>query len=195
MKNLRGQCQRCGEPLEFQAEFAGATSDCPHCGQSTELLLASPPEEVSPVRTKAIIFSIVAVIILIGGLGGVGLAMKRAQRLKVARLELSTKGAEASPAGPVNPFAASGFRVSPVLLEHTTNNSLVYAVGTIVSLTNRTRFGIQVELAVLDTTGNPIGATKDYQAVLEPKAEWRFHALVVEKTAAAVRIISVKETH
>lgn len=193
IKNLRGECQHCGEPIEFHAEHAGTVADCPHCGQPTELLLAPPPEEGSPVRTKAIIFGALAVIILMGGLVGAVIALKRAQRLKEERLEFAKTEAPSPPA-PADPFAPLGFRGSVVTLERATNNSLVYAVGTIANLSNRQRFGVKVELELLDDAGSKIGEARDYRSVMEPKAEWRFRATVVEKKAVAARIMAIKES-
>ena len=193
IKNLRGQCQQCGEAIEFHAEHAGTTADCPHCGQPTELLLAAPPEEASPVRTKAIVFGVIAVIILIGGLGGAVIALKRAERLKTEQLELSAKAQVPSPPGPIDPFAQLGFRVSSVALNRVTNNSLVYAVGTIANLTKRPRFGVKVELDLFDAAGTKLGGASDYQKVLEANAEWKFRALIVDKRADSVKVAAIKE--
>lgn len=193
IKNLRGECQHCGEPVEFHAEHVGTTAECPHCSQLTELLLTPPPEEGSPVRTKAIIFSVVAVIILLGGLGGAVLALKRAERLKTKRVETTAPIPPSKPLAPDDAFGQLGFRVSPVTLDRATNNSLVYAVGTIGNLRDQPRFGVRVECELLDEAGVKVGAAKDYRAVLEPRAEWRFRATVVEKRAVTARILEIKE--
>lgn len=192
IKNLRGECQQCGKPIEFHAEATGTTAECPHCGQPTELLLAAPPEENSPVRTKAIVFGVIAVIILIGGLIGAVIALKRAQGLK-ERSELAVKTDAQKPTTLANPFAQEGFRASSVTLDRATNNSLVYAVGTIDNLTNRPRFGVKVELELLDDAGSKVGEAKDYRSVLEPNAQWKFRAMVVEKRTVSAKIVGIKE--
>jgi hypothetical protein len=46
---LKCSCSRCGNHIEFPQEAAGATIDCPHCGQSTEL----HAERQSPARATA----------------------------------------------------------------------------------------------------------------------------------------------
>lgn len=79
IKNLRGECQHCGGPIEFHAEHTGTTAECPHCGQPTELMLALPPEEKSPLRRKAVIFAVVSLVILLAGLIALGWLLKRAQ--------------------------------------------------------------------------------------------------------------------
>ncbi|MGA2865381.1 MAG: hypothetical protein ABSF95_12980 [Verrucomicrobiota bacterium] len=49
-KHLKGTCSHCRLPFEFPADSIGLTSQCPHCGQPTELLLAPPPADTSASR-------------------------------------------------------------------------------------------------------------------------------------------------
>jgi hypothetical protein len=192
-KNLWGECQHCGGAMEFAADAVGTTAECPHCGQSTELMLALPPETESPVRTKAIIFVVVAVLILGGGLVGTVLVLKRAERLTAQQREAAANAPAKGPPPAADPLAQLGFSVSPVTLEKGQSDSLVHAVGKIRNTTNRQHFGVRVELELLDATGSKVGNATDYQATLEPQAEWRFHALVVEKKATSARIVAIKE--
>jgi hypothetical protein len=192
-KNLRGECQHCGGVTEFPAAATGTTAACPHCGQTTELMLALPSETASPIRTKAIVFSVVALVILLGGLGGAVLALKRAQRISHRQPPGPVGATNQPPTKLVGPFAASGFRVSPVALEKGEGTSLVYATGTIVNLANRQRFGVRIELDLLDASSNKLSQATDYRSTLEPGAEWRFRALVVDKKAASARVATIKE--
>jgi hypothetical protein len=193
IKNLRGECQHCGGPVEFHAEFTGTTADCPHCGRPTELLLAAPPEEGSPVRTKAIVFTAIAILILLGGLIGAVIALKRAERLKASRLSAQTQAESPNLATPGGPFAGQGFRVSAVELTQGQGGTLIYAVGSMVNTSNRQRFGVKVELELLNAEGVKIGKASDYQKVIEPNGEWKFRALVVEKRTVAARVIGIQE--
>src|SRR6185503_19124001 len=104
-KNLSGECQQCGGRFEFPAEAAGLTGECPHCGQQTPCLLAALPEEKSPAQTRAVIFTIVAVVILVGGLIGALAALKRAQRLYGHNQETPTQASAQNPPKPADPFA------------------------------------------------------------------------------------------
>ena len=79
-KLLKGKCCECGGQFEFPAEAVGTTADCPHCGRLTKLLLALPPQERT-VPVKTVIFTGIAILILIGGLVAVMIALKRAERL------------------------------------------------------------------------------------------------------------------
>lgn len=190
IKNVRGVCQRCGGPMEFSAESTGMTATCPHCGQETELMLAVPEGAKSPFATKAIVYGIIAIIILAGGLGAAVFALKRAERLR-ARQALTAPAT--NPTAPTDAFAPLGFSISPVVLEKGQGNALVHAVGKVKNLTSRQRFGVRIELELLDAAANKVGDAKDYHTLLEPNGEWRFRALVVEKKAVAARVASIKE--
>ena len=191
IKNLHGQCQHCGGPIEFHAESAGATADCPHCNQPTELFLETPPNEGSPLRTKVIAFTIIASIILIAGLVGSSMALKRAKRMRADR---DLAPAQSAPEKPADPFAKEGFRVAPVSLDKGSGTSLVYAIGSIANTTTRQRFGVKVEIELLDGSGIKVGVASDYQKVIEANAEWKFRALVVEKKAVSAKVITVSES-
>ena len=192
-KKLRGECQQCGQLIEFEAEAVGTMGTCPYCGQETELMLALPPDDGSPARTKAIIFTIIVLVILVIGGGGMVMALKRAQRLKAQKQESVAAPVFQTPPKPVDPLAAAGFRASAVTLDQGEGSSIVYAVGTIGNLTNRQRFGVRVELELLDASSNKVGNASDYRATLEPNEEWRFRALVVEKKTASARVLTVSE--
>src|SRR5213079_3427373 len=79
-KYLKGACQHCGGHIEFPAEMIGTATTCPHCRQETELLLATPAIE-STVPRRAIFWSIAAVAVLVLGLAGSLIALKRAQKM------------------------------------------------------------------------------------------------------------------
>jgi len=79
-KLLQGQCAKCGGQLEFPAEAVGTTAGCPHCGKPTELMLAAPRHERTvPLRT--IIYAVITILILVGGLIAAMIALKRAERM------------------------------------------------------------------------------------------------------------------
>jgi hypothetical protein len=194
-KYLKGECQHCGGRLEFPADAAGMTADCPHCGRQTDLLLAAPPEEPSASR-KALIWTVVAVVILV--LGGIGLwvAWKRAERWaarhKPSAPEVASNAATANPPQEAE-APPNGFSVSAIALEKASGTSLIYAVGTVRNALDKQRFGVKVELDLLDGSGEKVGGATDYQQVIEPKAEWKFRALVVDKKATAAKLATIKE--
>src|SRR5690349_9303917 len=129
-KNLKGHCSHCNGLLEFPAESTGMTMDCPLCGQPTELLLARPVEEPTIPRAT-IVWTLIAVLILGGGLVGAIIALKRAERLvqkKAVKTPITSR--TNLPASP-DPGATKAFAVSPIALEKVTGSSLMYAVGTL----------------------------------------------------------------
>jgi hypothetical protein len=157
--------------------------------------LAAPPDEVAPIRRKAVVFTVIAVLILVGGLVGSVIALKRAKRLQAERQRVESPGEIGASAAVAAPFAAQEFRVSAITLEPRPGSSLLNAVGTISNLANRQRFGVQVDLEVYSATGEKVGVANDYLKVLEPGAEWQFRALVGANRAATAQIIRIKESN
>ena len=192
IKNLRGECQHCCGPIEFHAESIGTLAECPHCGQETELMLAIPSVPQSPARTKAIVFMVIAILILVAGLVASAIALKRARRFRATQELIASPEATAL-AEQTGPFAAQEFRTTPVMLEKEPGSALVYAVGTIQNMSDHSRFGVKVELDLFDETGNKLGSASDYQKILEPGAEWKFRALVIGKQVASARLRKIVE--
>lgn len=84
IKNLRGQCGHCGGVFEFPADAVGTTGICPHCGQPTELMLATPTTE-SAVPKRTWLYVAAAVLILALGCTAILLLLQRAERLSERR--------------------------------------------------------------------------------------------------------------
>jgi hypothetical protein len=78
-KNLKGECQHCGRPIEFPAEIIGTQAPCPSCGQQTELMLAIPPEEPAVPR-RITVLTVSAIVVLVLGLVVTLVGLKRAER-------------------------------------------------------------------------------------------------------------------
>lgn len=195
-KYLKGECQHCHGHIEFPAESAGLTIDCPHCGKQTELLLALPEDEPTIPRAT-IIYTVVAVIILGAGLAGAIVALKMAQHKVAHNKNEVVAQAPVTPTNTVtnsdDPIAQAGFRVSTVTIEKTPGTSLRHAVGTLTNTSDRQRFGVKIQFDLFDDSGQKIDATKDYQQVIEPKGEWKFHAAVMTSKATAAKVTSITE--
>jgi hypothetical protein len=199
-KYLKGECAHCGGHLEFPAEAAGMTADCPHCGKETELLLAAPKDE-GGIPARIIVWTIVAVLVLGAGLGAAMYALKRAQRWAERQKQVAAP-IQTSTAAPTNPppvevapdvIAQAGFRVSEVKLEKAPGTSLVHAVGTLENISTKTRYGVTVQLELLNGEGKKIGTSTDYQNAMEPGAKWTFQAPVVNSKATSVKVSGVSE--
>ena len=47
-------CQHCNGHIEFDAQHAGQTADCPHCGLGTVLFIPPPPQvHAQPTKSKS----------------------------------------------------------------------------------------------------------------------------------------------
>jgi hypothetical protein len=193
-KFLKGECQHCHGQIEFSVESVGLTTDCPHCGKRTELLLAIPKEEPTIPRAT-IVYTIIAVVILSAGLAGAMVALKMAQR-KVLRNKAEVVSQAAAPTSTAvddDPIAQAAFRVGAVTIEKTAGTSLRHAVGTLTNTSNRQRFGVRIQFDLFDESGQKLETTKDYQQVIEPQGEWKFRAPVMASKATAAKVTSVTE--
>jgi hypothetical protein len=189
IKNLSGECQHCGGPIQFHAEHIGGVADCPHCGQSTELTLPAPPPDRSPVPVKAIIFVTLAIVILGAGMVGINQALKRARQMQ------ATQNPAPAPTQfkATGPFASQEFQASPVVVTQMPGRTIVYAVGTITNFAARPRFEVKVELDLFDESGGRLGVASDYQKLIDPGDHWDFKALVVDKRTRTAQLTAIRE--
>jgi len=197
-KYLKGPCQVCGGHLEFPAVAVGTSIDCPHCGKVTELMLAIPPEEPTIPR-RTIIWTAVTVLVLLLGLAGALVALKRVEtRAATNRQATNTVSTGATAPEPaesaqLESVTNAGFRASEITLQKASGGSLVYAVGTLTNASARQRFGVKIYLDLLDAAGQKVGQATDYQQTIEPKGQWNFKALVVDSKAVSATVAEIKE--
>jgi hypothetical protein len=95
------------------------------------------------------------------------------------------------PAPPPDPW--HGLKAGPVSLEQQGDGRLVYAVGTLSNMSDHERFGVKIELDVMDAQGEKIGSATDYMQVMEPGKEWKFKAMVTDRKAAKAKLSDIKE--
>ena len=118
--------------------------------------------------------------------------MKKA-REKNEEFHRSTRPVLRTNAFPPTAQIIKNFSVSPVTIEKAAGSSITYATGALKNETDRQRFGVNVELEVFDRAGTKLGTAKDAAQIIEPRAEWKFRALIVPKNAASARVVGVKE--
>ena len=87
------------------------------------------------------------------------------------------------------------FSVGKIALRKIQGSSLVYAVGTVKNTVDRQRFGVRIQLNLLDEQDRNIGVVSDYVSVVEPNKDWQFRALLMptQKGVAKVTVADIKE--
>ena len=200
-KYLKCACVSCAGHIEFPADAIGSTVPCPHCGWQTELTLEAPPVLSTP-SSRSLKWIIAGGVILLVGVVGVVAALIVASRVMkkgrasrpVARTaaainnQTRSKPALESSINRINDFSFSG-----VAVENIPGSTLIYARGTLKNETENQRFGVTVEIELLDKSGVKIGTAKDYVDLIEARAEWKFRASVLQKNVASARVANVKE--
>jgi hypothetical protein len=181
-------CQHCGGHIEFPVQGVGRKIPCPHCGERTFLTRFAPVEIGGGrvVRTR-IYWSLGIAACLLAAVGGAYLYVN------YSNFSQAVVGAlpPAKPKPPPDPW--HGLKASKVSLDKPGDGTLIYAIGTLTNETTRQRFGVKVELEVLDAHHNKLGSSTDYKDVIEPGKEWKFRAMVTDKNATAAKLTKVKE--
>jgi hypothetical protein len=189
-------CQHCGGHIEFPTHGAGRTIACPHCGAATLLAPGqTAPLEIGGGRAaRQRVFSVITIgaIVLVAAGGAAYWCLRNATA--AAAKPAAPVAVPVRPPKPAPPADSwHGLKAGRVTLEKTGDGGLIYAVGTLRNETQRQRFGVKVELEVLDAHGNKIGSATDYIEVIEPDKEWKFKALVTDRTAREARLMRVTE--
>lgn len=211
--HLKCPCEQCGETIEFPDDGVGQAVNCPHCGQKT-ILFTPPLEEVQdeqfvttdPQPSKGPRKAIVLVVLLVAALtAGAFVLRNRLSRSLPNEVAQDTPTnqhtamaeppvLQTHPPAPVKTSKSiDDLKVGPIALERTKGSSLVYAVGVLRNDSSHQRFGVNIELELTDARGNKAGTAKDYRAVLEPRQEWRFRALVLDAKAVSARVAAIRE--
>ena len=98
----------------------------------------------------------------------------------------------AAPAPPPDPW--HGLKAGPVKIEKQGDGRLVYAVGRLFNKSDHERFGIKVELDIFNAQNEKVGTATDYTSSIIPNKEWKFHALITDRSAKKAVLVSVKES-
>ena len=194
--HFKCECQHCGGHLECPVESASLTTDCPHCGKQTELIA---PSQKSSGSARKFVFIGFALVLLVAT-GSIWLVKKSAEK-KQLRLaaeaeaaRFAVRQAAEAEARANDPVAQAGWNIAAVTFEKTPGSTVIHAIGDLQNETDRRRFGVKVHLDLVDANGQKIGAATDYQASIEPRARWRFSALVVNAKAVTAKVTAVDES-
>lgn len=193
---VKGVCRHCSGHLEFPADAAGETINCPHCGQPTELEATLPPGKTVDLRRRRL--PIIVAICVAAVLPSLILVLNKKPAppgIKPSPMAPTYSSATNTPAKPKSHYQAvtDEFAILPFKLEKTPGSSLVYITGIVRNLSNRQRFGVKVEFSLLDQNQKDAGTATDYQSEIDPHGDWRFKALVMESRAVSAKFNSITE--
>jgi hypothetical protein len=200
---LKCSCQKCGGHIEFPATGTGATIHCPHCGAQTTLSSDSSRLGIPPTTRKIkpavlLVSGILLLVVILGAVIGV-LYWPKKQRETVVpftkppvQVESPKQSPPLSPPLPLTD-SRNDFNISKISLQKTEGSGLVYAVGTIKNTLDRQRFGVRIELSLLDEQDQNIGVASDYIPVIEAHKEWQFKALLTQPGTVRVTVTDIKE--
>ena len=192
--DVKASCQNCGGNIEYPPEAAGMAVACPHCGLTTalplqeaeEALRSGPPGEGGKRKAWLILG---ALLVLLAVAGGVGWLVQRRQPAPA-----TTIGSTPAPAHPPRPLKSSNdLNVASIALERTAGGGLVYATGDAKNNSDYQRFGVKIELELLDGRGAKVGTATDYSPLIEPRGLWHFKALVLEPKTSSARLVNITE--
>lgn len=100
------------------------------------------------------------------------------------------------PVVPKGPKLIGDLKITQVALDQpkgAKGSRLVYVTGVLKNDSDHQRFGVRVELDLLDAATNKVGTATDYRQMLEPRATWQFRALVTDRRTVGARLAGVKE--
>jgi hypothetical protein len=195
---LKCSCQKCGGNIEFPATGTGATINCPHCGTQTTLSSGLPRSEVPPGTKKPkptllLVSGALLLVVILGTVIGVLHWPKKQKETVIPPSNPPVQTENSKESSPPPSDGTNDFIVSKISLQKTEGSGLVYAVGTVKNVLNRQRFGVRIELNLLDEQDENIGVASDYVSVIEPHKEWQFKALLTQPKTVKVTVADIKE--
>jgi hypothetical protein len=192
-------CQKCGGHIEFPATAVGTTVTCPHCGAATTLLSYSSPLNAAPQKKNhKATFVVISLGLLFAVISGVAIVKSHSGKKQNDSIVEPIKSTQAetpneSPAPIPASDTHSDFVVGKISLQRIEGSGLVYATGTLKNLLKKQRFGVKVELNLLNEQDQDIGVASDYTPVIEAGKEWQFKALLAQPGTVKVTVADIKE--
>jgi hypothetical protein len=109
--------------------------------------------------------------------------------------------AETNPPTPITTTAkpaksTNDFKISDLAVERpkgTRGSKLTYVIGSVENLSDIQRFGVKIELDLLDQRGVKIDSAMDYCDVLGSHQTWPFRAQAHDSRAFQARVASIRE--
>ncbi len=199
-KFLKCSCTECRGHIEYPADAAGVTIECPHCQKPTLLTVeAATPAGGASGRSWKFWVIVSALIVLVLLAVAVPVLVKRIADRLVRKPGI--RAVTQAPAPPSNnlpavpassgPDVRNDFEVGPVSIDK--SGSIIYAEGTLKNTLPKQRFSVRVDVELHDSSGRDAGSATDYTPSIEANGEWRFRAMVLKKEAASARVTRIRE--
>ena len=84
-------------------------------------------------------------------------------------------------------------KATDIRIERTGGSGLVYVVGDLRNDSDHQRFGVKIELELVNSQSAKVGTATDYLQLIEARAVWHFRALVLEPKTAGARLGRIQE--
>ncbi|MDB6111936.1 MAG: hypothetical protein JWR69_3686 [Pedosphaera sp.] len=221
-KYFKAACDLCGAHIEFPDTAVGRMVNCPHCGEQTQLRsITKPglPDAVPPVAAEVqadsplpprkasnvgLIAGLVCVVLALSAVGiflikrtspnpVVNATVEKPGDARTNSPALTNQPAPTVAAAPKAPKSSSDLKVGDIQLEKAKGSSLVYVVGTLNNDSDYQRFGIRIQLDLLNGEEAKLGTAQDYKDILEPRKSWKFRALVTDSKAVSAKLALIHE--
>ena len=175
-------CVHCGQHIEFPVEAAGQTVPCPQCQQPTALSV------LAPIRSNRNWRWGVVVALLLAVAGGAVFLLQHSSDGEVA-----ARSSVLPDPPPADLQRRSQLAFWDFAIERKEDSTITHAVARMLNESDTTRYGIEVQLELLDRDGLPMGTAKDYIERLEPGQDAHVRALVVKRDAVSARVVGITE--
>lgn len=192
-------CQKCGRHIEFPSHGAGVTIDCPHCGKKTVLGVGTADAPTGRKSKKALWVSLGLMAVISGVVAAFLWPSTTYTRNGTVVPAVPTpavvpvKPAESADKPPAPSETVKDFEIGKITLQKAQDSGLVYAVGTAKNTVDRQRFGVKIELNLLNDQDQNIGVDSDYASVVDPHKAWQFKVLLTHSGVAKVTVADIKE--
>jgi hypothetical protein len=97
---------------------------------------------------------------------------------------------------PTSPPGTNSLAVLSLSIERPKGNKgsrLTYVTGVLQNQSDTKRFGVRIDLNLLDQARNQIAMATDYSPIIDPRGTWRFRALVLDSRTVGASVAGIRE--
>ncbi len=181
-------CTHCHGLIEVPHSAQGTSVECPLC----QAQVVIPDRKVRKRLPMYVVWLLIGVAVVAVGTQVFWGKLKKDKKGSTSSFAVTTNAAVAIVEA--KPKSRDDLQVSAIGVDDPKGGGLRYATGTIKNDSDHPRYGITIELTLIDKNGQALSTkASDYVQMLEPRKEWRFRALVLESKATSARLASIRE--